>query len=83
MAEDANLALFEKAVRPLFAQQCISCHGPQKQKGGLRLDESSFISKGGESGKIIVPGSPEKSLLFNAVCYTDDSLKMPPRGSCQ
>jgi mono/diheme cytochrome c family protein len=80
MAEDANLALFEKAVRPLFAQQCISCHGPQKQKGGLRLDESSFISKGGESGKIIVPGSPEKSLLFNAVCYTDDSLKMPPRG---
>ncbi len=79
-ADDANLALFEKAVRPLFAQQCISCHGPQKQKGGLRLDESSFINKGGESGKIIIAGSPEKSLLFNAVCYTDDSLKMPPRG---
>lgn len=79
-AEDANLDLFEKAIRPLFAQQCVSCHGPQKQKGGLRLDEPQFITRGGDSGKIIIAGSPEKSLLFQAVSYNDDALKMPPRG---
>jgi mono/diheme cytochrome c family protein len=80
-ADDAEgIAYFEKHVRPLFSQQCVSCHGPQKQKGGLRLDQPEFIAKGGESGKIIVPGKPESSLLFTAVGYQDDVLKMPPRG---
>lgn len=38
-ADDApDLAAFEKNVRPFFAAHCTSCHGPEKQKGKLRLD---------------------------------------------
>ena len=31
-------ATFEEAVKPFFEKHCISCHGPDKQKGKLRLD---------------------------------------------
>ena len=40
-AEDAmahNRALFADKVKPFFDQHCISCHGPDKEKGSLRVD---------------------------------------------
>jgi cytochrome c553 len=69
---------FEKKVRPLILAKCINCHGPEKNKGGLRLDAAG-IAKGGESGKVLVPGKPDESLLIQAVRQTGD-LKMPPKG---
>ena len=32
-----GIEFFEKHIRPLFAQNCLKCHG-EKQQGGLRLD---------------------------------------------
>src|SRR5262249_40946956 len=29
---------FETRIRPLLSNHCFDCHGPQKQKSGLRLD---------------------------------------------
>src|SRR4051812_43614940 len=58
---------FEKQVRRVLASYCIECHGPQKQKAGLRLDSREAIVKGGESGPAIVPGKPNESLLVTAV----------------
>ncbi|MBM3983741.1 MAG: DUF1549 domain-containing protein, partial [Planctomycetes bacterium] len=69
---------FEKHVRPLLIQKCVSCHGPDKQKGGLRLDTKAGWQRGGDSGTAIVPGDPEKSLLVRAVRHSGD-LKMPPK----
>ena len=46
---------FAKEIRPIFAEQCLSCHGPEKQKGGLRLDQRQMALDGGESGKVITP----------------------------
>ncbi len=70
---------FEKKIRPLLANHCWKCHGPQKPKGGLRLDSEEGIAKGGDTGPIIVPGKPEESLLIEAIRYQGD-LKMPPKG---
>ena len=36
--DHAALEFFEKNVRPILASRCQGCHGPNKQKGGLRLD---------------------------------------------
>lgn len=80
LPDEANVLYFEKHIRPLFVQQCTSCHGPQKQKGGLRLDSPLAIMKGGDSGSIIKAGHPDQSLLYKAVSYQDDQLRMPPRG---
>ncbi|QVL34129.1 DUF1592 domain-containing protein [Telmatocola sphagniphila] len=35
----ANLADFKKSVEPLLTKTCLSCHGPQKSKGRLRIDQ--------------------------------------------
>lgn len=73
-----GLKFFENKVRPLLVQQCQECHGAQKHKGGLRLDNLPYIVQGGESGPAIVPGDAEKSLLIKAVEYADKDLQMPP-----
>jgi len=31
-------AFFETEIRPVLATRCVSCHGPEKQAGGTRLD---------------------------------------------
>ena len=69
---------FEKHVRPVFAEQCYSCHGEKKQQGGLRLDRKAAFVKGGDSGPAVVPGDPDKSLLIKNVRH-DGEAKMPPK----
>src|SRR4051812_44054266 len=79
-ADPAAVEFFENQVRPVLAENCYGCHGPQKQKGGLRLDSAAAVTKGGESGPVVSPGKPEASRLIKAVRQTDDDLKMPPKG---
>jgi Protein of unknown function (DUF1553)/Protein of unknown function (DUF1549)/Planctomycete cytochrome C len=69
---------FEGKIRPLLLEQCIRCHGPEKQKGGLRLDSKTGWQQGGDSGPAIMPGKVEQSRLLRAISYTDRDLKMPP-----
>lgn len=70
---------FEKSVRPILANHCFECHGPLKQKGGLRLDSRDAMLTGGDTGPALVPGHPEQSALVRAISYKDE-LKMPPKG---
>jgi len=70
---------FEERVLPLLKARCISCHGPEKQKGELRLDSRGAVLKGGESGPALVPGEPDRSLLLLAVRHAHGDLKMPPK----
>ncbi len=77
-AEPAQAEFFEKKVRPLLDRHCQQCHGPDKQKGGLRLDSRAALLQGGDSGPAVVPGQPEKSRLVHAVRY-GDTPRMPPK----
>ncbi|HEV3384289.1 MAG TPA: c-type cytochrome domain-containing protein, partial [Gemmata sp.] len=71
---------FDRDVKPIFAKQCLSCHGPDKQKQGLRLDRKHDALKGGDSGVAIVPGKSADSLLFQLVSGLDKDRQMPPKG---
>jgi hypothetical protein len=71
------VAFFESKVRPVLAESCFQCHGPKKQRGGLRLDSRAAALAGGDQGPALVPGQPDKGLLLKAVRHEDD-LKMPP-----
>ncbi|MDB6075520.1 MAG: Planctomycete cytochrome [Verrucomicrobiaceae bacterium] len=71
---------FEKQVRPLLVSRCYECHSTAKKvKGGLALDTREATLKGGEAGVVLVPGSPEKSKLIEAVRYQNQDLQMPPK----
>ncbi len=78
----AQLDFFESKVRPVLANHCYKCHSTtaEKVKGGLRLDSREALLKGGNSGAVMVPGDPEKSLLIRAIRHTDPDLQMPPKG---
>ncbi len=75
---EADLEWFEQEVRPLLAKRCLACHGPDRQRSGLRLDHIQTILEGGERGPALVLGDPDASLLVGAVRYDDPDLQMPP-----
>lgn len=70
---------FARDVKPIFAKHCISCHGPDKQKSGLRLDRKADALAGGDSGKVIVSGKPAASKLFELISHGDPDVRMPPK----
>ena len=70
---------FVESILPLLESKCLSCHGREKQEGGLRLDSLSAATTGGDSGPAIVPGNIEKSLFVKAISFSDPDLQMPPR----
>ena len=70
-------AFFEEKVAPILERNCFACHGPLRQRGGLRLDSRPAMLLGGASGAAIVPGSAEESLLIQAV-KREGGLEMPP-----
>ena len=75
-----GLAFFENKVRPILAEHCYRCHGPDSGagKGELRVDSLEALLKGGVSGPAIVRGEPGRSLLILAVRHEGD-VAMPPK----
>ncbi|HVK07906.1 MAG TPA: c-type cytochrome domain-containing protein, partial [Gemmataceae bacterium] len=82
--EPGGLEFFEKKIRPVLAEQCLSCHSAaaaqaKKLKAGLYLDTRDGLLKGGDSGPAVVVGKPGDSLLVRAMHFSGDT-KMPPKG---
>ena len=77
-ASDQKGVTYAKDIRPIFEQTCFKCHGPEKQKGKLRLDSLEAVLKGGEDGKILKPGDSAGSDVVAAVARLDDEKAMPP-----
>lgn len=72
---------FTREVRPIFEQHCFKCHGPEKQKGGLRFDVKDGAFKKGESGELaIVPKHAADSRIIKLVTSRKDDEWMPPKG---
>ena len=78
-AADRKGVTYAKDIRPIFEASCFRCHGEERQKGDLRLDSLEAALKGGEDGKVIVPGASKKSLLVIAAARIDDETAMPPK----
>jgi cytochrome c553 len=71
---------FASDIRPIL-QQCLKCHGPDKQQGGLRFDTSIGALREGDSGNIaILKSNATQSELIRRVESTDVSQRMPPEG---
>jgi hypothetical protein len=75
-ATPAELDFFEQRIRPVLAAECYECHGPLKQKGGLRLDSREAVRRGGESGPALVVGD-RNSRLLRAIRHDSRDLAMP------
>jgi hypothetical protein len=81
-ADDAEgIEFFEKKIRPVLVERCYECHSTKAKKveGSLLLDSRDSSRKGGDLGTAVVPGDPDKSLLIQAIRYSDENLQMPPK----
>lgn len=66
---------FSTDIRPIFAEYCLQCHGPDEanREAGLRLDVE-------ETGldSAVVPGQPDASEIIRRMTEQDADLRMPP-----
>jgi len=77
----ANEQFFVEKVRPIFESHCFECHGPKKQKGGLRMDSKAWLFNGSEDKWTVLPKRAGESLIVHRVEL--DRLEpdaMPPDG---
>jgi hypothetical protein len=68
------VAVSFRDVLPVFRSKCVTCHGDPKIEDGVDLRTLASALKGGKNGEVIVPGSPDKSVLW----ITVEEGAMPP-----
>ena len=76
---------FNRDVRPILAQHCFPCHGPDAgdRKAGLRLDvadgpDGAYRERAGAAA--IAPGSLEDSEVWYRITTEFEDELMPPAG---
>jgi hypothetical protein len=76
LAADAPAPAYNRDIRPILAENCFACHGPDAgaRKAGLRLDQRDAAVKKGA----IVPGDPDKSELVHRIFWDEPAKVMPP-----
>ncbi len=71
---------FTRDVRPILADKCFHCHGPdpESRQADLRLDmwESTDDLLG--AVEEVVPGEPDESELVARITAKDSDVRMPP-----
>lgn len=75
-ADDTRRVDFNRDIRPLLADNCYKCHGPDEntRKAGLRLDRREDAV----AAQAVVPGRPDMSELLARITSEDPNLRMPP-----
>ena len=67
---------FRKDVYPIFENNCLSCHGPQKQLANFRVDRKDDFFRRDERSPLIVPGQSSTSPLIEIVSGTKTDMPM-------
>lgn len=65
---------FDPDIQAIFRAHCLKCHGPTDSRGGLDLSTAESLSRGSESGSVLLAGNAEASLLFRKLI----EKQMPP-----
>ncbi len=79
-ASDASRLRYNRDVRPILAESCFPCHGPDGngRKAGLRLDREEVAKGTLASGtRPVVAGAPERSGVMARVLHPDEASRMP------
>ncbi|MEO7297222.1 MAG: SUMF1/EgtB/PvdO family nonheme iron enzyme [Verrucomicrobiota bacterium] len=73
---------FVQDAKPILEMNCLSCHGAKNahENGEFDLTTRALAIKGGDHDTDLIPGDPEKSLVYKyTVLPADDKKIMPPK----
>ena len=76
----ADAVNYYRDIEPILNSSCVGCHQAAMAAGGLRVDAPENLLQGGASGKVVVPGKADRSLLYQRLTVTTDK-RMPPVGA--
>src|SRR5258706_8872087 len=74
---------FDREIRPILADNCFACHGPDSKQrvANLRLDDKNSVLDERKGYRIVAPGDPKSSRLIERITSTNKALRMPPLAS--
>jgi len=80
VAEGTGSIEYNRDVRPILADKCFKCHGPDAnaRKADLRLDRREDALALHDGGHAIVPGKADESELVRRIETQDSDERMPP-----
>lgn len=67
---------FTRDIAPWMANLCVNCHSGANPRGGLTLVSFYDMMRGGDSGRVVLPGNRDGSLLWQ-LTGLQDPIKMP------
>ena len=84
IANVQEVKVYDDLVQPLLQTRCYNCHGPQRHKGGLRLDSPQWLLKGGKDGAVVQSRNAKQSELIKRLLLPrEDEHHMPPKDKPQ
>ena len=71
---------FQRDIRPILSDACFQCHGPdeEQREADFRLDTREDLFADAGDGPRVIPGDPERSLLYVRLTHDDPDQRMPP-----
>lgn len=80
-AADEPPVNFVKQIKPILADRCVECHNSETLLGELNLQNGALAMRKRKLGPAIVPGDPEKSMLYLVLTLPPkDKKAMPATG---
>lgn len=78
-AAPAAVLEYNRDIRPILADNCFRCHGPDSasRKADLRIDQRDAAIDAG----VLTPGKPDESEMIRRILAEDASERMPPPSS--
>jgi len=74
----AQAKLFDEQIVPLLSKHCLDCHGWKAKKGRLDLTRRSATLAERKTGRAIVPGKHDQSLVWESVFHDEMPKDRPP-----
>lgn len=71
---------FEMEVAPIIKDRCLRCHGANNPRANLRMDTYANMGRGGQSGALLIPRNPNRSLMIAKLMTEEANLRMPQNG---
>ncbi|MBE0543191.1 MAG: hypothetical protein IH623_17745 [Verrucomicrobia bacterium] len=71
---------FDRDIKPILAESCLRCHGPERPRSRFRLDNRESGLRGGDLDVDIIPGDSASSPLIHYVSGAVADMQMPPSG---